>query len=117
MRFNMRIAISVLAGTVLLALLGMGIWRMVEADERGERRGARYETIGPNDKAAITADQAIAAALAAHPDAAAVRTALEKERGTLLYSVKLNTGQEVQVDANTGQVLATVREGDDDDDD
>ena len=79
--------------------------------------GERHEAIGPNDKAAITADQAIAVALAAHPDAAAVRTALEKERGTLLYSVKLNTGQEVKVDANTGQVLATVREGDDDDDD
>ncbi len=116
MRFNRRIAISVLTGTVLLALLGVGIWRMGEADDRGERRGARYETLGPNDKAAITADQAIAAALAAHPDASAVRTALAKERGTLLYSVKLHTGQEVKVDANTGQVLATVREGDDDDD-
>ena len=117
MRFNMRIALSVLAGTVLLALLSVGIWRMVEADERGEQRGARSEMIGPNDKAAITADQAMAAALAAHPDAAAVRTVLEKERGTLLYSVKLNTGQEVKVDATTGQVLATVREGDEDDDD
>jgi uncharacterized membrane protein YkoI len=90
---------------------------MVEANDRGERRGARYEMIGPNDKAAITADQAMAAALAAHPDAAAVRTVLEKERGTLLYSVKLNTGQEVKVDATTGQVLATVREHDEDDDD
>jgi hypothetical protein len=30
---------------------------MVEANDRGERRGARYETIGPNDKAAITADR------------------------------------------------------------
>jgi uncharacterized membrane protein YkoI len=116
MRFNRRIALSALAGTVLLALLGVGIWRMVEANDRGERRGARYETIGPNDKAAITADQAIAAVLAAHPDAAAVRTTLEKERGTLLYSVKLNTGQEVTVDANTGQVLKTERKGDDDDD-
>ena len=116
MSLHRRIALSVFAGTVLLALLSVGIWRMVEADERGERRGARYETLGPNDQAAITADQAIAAALAVHPDAAAVRTALEKERGTLLYSVKLNTGQEVKVDANTGQVLATVREGDDDDD-
>jgi len=117
MRFNMRIAICVLAGALLLALLGVGIWRMAEANERGDQRGARYETIGPNDKAAITADQAIAVALAAHPDASAVRTALEKERGTLLYSVKLNTGQEVKVDANTGQVLTTVREGDEDEDD
>src|SRR5215831_17263787 len=98
MRFTRRIALSVFVGTVLLAILGVGIWRIVEADERGERPDARYETIGPNDKAAITADQAIAAALAAHPDAAAVRSALEKEHGTLLYSVKLNTGQEVKVD-------------------
>src|SRR5438132_13903084 len=115
MRFHMRVAISVLVGTLLFAALGVGIWRIVDADERGERRGERYEAIGPNDKAAITADQAIAAALAAHPDAAAVRTALQKERGTLLYSVKLNTGQEVKVDANTGQVLKTEREDDDDD--
>ena len=116
MRFNMRIAISVLVGALVLAMLGVGIWRMVDADERGERHGERHEAIGPNDKAAITADQAIAVALAAHPDAAAVRTALEKKRGMLLYSVKLNTGQEVKVDANTGQVLTTEREGDDDDD-
>jgi len=116
MRFNMRIAIRVLVGALLLAILGVGIWRIVDADERGERRGARYETVGPNDKAAITTDQAIAAALAAHPDATAVRTTLEKEQSTLLYSVKLNTGQEVKVDATTGQVLKTEREGDDDDD-
>src|SRR5262249_42502748 len=117
MRFNMRIAVRVLVGAMLIAILGVGIWRIVDANERGERRGERYETIGPNDKAAITTDQAIAAAEAAHPDAAAVRTALEKEQGKLLYSVKLNTGEEVKVDANTGQVLKTERERDDDDDD
>jgi len=117
MRFTRRIALSVFVGTVLLAILGVGIWRMVEADERGERRGARYETLGPNDKAAITTDQAIAAALAVHPDTAAVQTTLAKERGMLLYSVKLHTGEEVKVDATTGHVLKTEREGDEDDDD
>jgi uncharacterized membrane protein YkoI len=101
MRFNPRIAISVLVGAVLLTSLGVGIWKA-----QGDN-----STIGSNDKAAITADQAIAVALAAHPGAAAVHTALEKERGVLLYSVKLNIRQEVKVDANTGQVLS-----DDDDD-
>ena len=76
MRCTLRMVISMRAGTVLLALLGVGIWRMVEVNTRGEQRGARDETIGSTDKAAITADQARAAALAAHPDAAAVRTAL-----------------------------------------
>src|SRR5262249_30771881 len=112
MRFNMRIAVRVLVGAMLIAILGVGIWRIVDANERG----GRHEAIGPNDKAAITTDQAIAAAQAAHPDVAVVRTALEKERGTLLYSVKLNNGDEVKVDAHTGQVLKTEREGDDDDD-
>src|SRR6266581_3295521 len=120
MRFNPRIAISVLVGAVLLTSLGVGIWRAqgdnstigpndkaaITADAQGDN-----STIGPNDKAAITADQAIAVALAAHPGAAVVHTALEKERGVLLYSVKLNIRQEVKVDANTGQVLS-----DDDDD-
>ena len=116
MRFKRRIAISVFVGTVLLTILGVGIWRMVDADERGERRSERYETLSPNDKAALTPDQAIAAALAVHPNTAAVQTTLAKERGMLLYSVKLKTGQEVTVDANTGQVLTTERDGDDDDD-
>ena len=117
MRFTRRIALSVFVGTVLLAILGVGIWRMVEADARGERRSERYETLGPNDKAALTADQAIAAALAVHPNTAAVQTTLAKERGVLLYSVKLQTGEEVKVDATTGHVLKTEREGDEDDDD
>jgi len=116
MRFKMRIAMSVFVGTVLLASLGVGIWRMVDAVERGERGSETHETVDANDKAAITTDQAIAAALAVHPNTAAVRTTLEKERGMLLYSVKLKSGQEVKVDANTGQVLKTEQEGDDDDD-
>jgi len=115
MRFNMRIAISVLTGAVLLGLLGVGIWRMVEAEERGERHDARSERIGPNDQAAITADQAITAVLTVHPNTTAVQTTLEKERGVLLYSVKLKTGEEVKVDANTGQVLKTEQDEDDDD--
>ena len=116
MRFNRRIAISVFVGTVLLTILGVGIWRMVDANARAERRSERSEALSPNDKVALTPDQAIAAALAVHPNTAAVQTTLAKERGVLLYSVMLQTVQEFTVDANTGQVLKTEREGDDDDD-
>src|SRR5262249_37022701 len=96
MRFSMRIAISVFLGTVLLAIRGLGIGGRVDADERAERRSERYETIGPNDPAAITTVQAIAAALTVHPNTTAVETTLAKERGMLLYSVKLKTGEEVK---------------------
>src|SRR5215470_15337400 len=35
MRFTRRIVLSVFVGTVLLAILGVGIWRMVEAEGVG----------------------------------------------------------------------------------
>src|SRR5262249_35842620 len=100
MRFNMRIAISVLTGAVLLGLLGVGIWRMVEAEERGERHDARSERIGPNDQAAITADQAITAGPTLPPNTTPPERTLQKEAGGLLYCAKPQTLQAAEGAAN-----------------
>ena len=78
--------------------------------------------------ALITAAQAEEAALAAYPDATVEEVELDNENGCLVYSVELNDGQEVKVDAGDGEILGLEAddedeegdhqdEGDDDNDD
>lgn len=77
----------------------------------------------------ISAEQAAEVALAYHGSGTVRTTELERERGVLVYEVKLNDGSEIYVDATTGQVVyAKIKnqdrgedttdddDGDDDDD-
>jgi len=61
-------------------------------------------------QAAITQEEAEAIALAQYPGTKVVSTELENEGGTLLYSVELDNGAEVELDANTGAVLPAEAE-------
>jgi len=58
-------------------------------------------------QATISATEAEAAALAAYPNAKVVKTALDDENGYLVYSVELDNGMDVKVDAGSSAVLAT----------
>jgi len=58
-------------------------------------------------KATITAAEAEAAALAANPGAKIVKSELDNENGVLVYSVELDNGADVKVDAGNGAVLYT----------
>jgi uncharacterized membrane protein YkoI len=55
--------------------------------------------------AAISAEEAKAAAKAAIPDATAVTVELDSENGVLVYSVEMSNGLEVKVDAGNAQVV------------
>ena len=68
-----------------------------EADEAAALQG----------KAAITAADAESAALAATPGASVVKTELDDENGTVVYSVELSNGADVKVDAANGTILTT----------
>lgn len=68
-----------------------------EADEAADLQG----------QATITADEASTAALAANPGAAVTQIELDNENGTLVYSVQLDNGSDVKVDAGNGIVLYT----------
>lgn len=70
---------------------------MSEADESAALQG----------RAAITAEQAQAAAEAAHTGAKATQVELDNENGVLVYSVALDNGLDVKVDAGTGSILHT----------
>lgn len=60
--------------------------------------------------ARISADKAMAAALAAYPGARVKALALENEDGCLVYRLLLSNGLEVKVDAGNGLVLRAVPE-------
>lgn len=61
--------------------------------------------------AKITADEAAAAALAANPGTTVVKTELENENGALVYSVELDNGLDVKVDAGNAAILYTHPDG------
>jgi hypothetical protein len=79
-----------------------------EGDEAGESAALASQ-------AKITADQAKAAALAKFPGATAGKVELGSENGVLAYSVQLTDGagkgQDVSVDATSGQVLQAQADG------
>lgn len=70
---------------------------MSEADESAALQG----------QATISAADAEAVALAANPGATVVKTELDNENGALVYSVELNNGADVKVDAGNGSILFT----------
>jgi hypothetical protein len=70
---------------------------MNEADESATLQG----------QATITADQAQAAAEAANAGAKVIEVKLDDENGVLVYSVQLDNGLDVKVDAGNGSILHT----------
>lgn len=63
----------------------------------------------------LTSDEAKAAAEAVSPGAAATHVGLEHEGGKDVYEVQLDNGMEVEIDATTGEILATEQSDDGDD--
>lgn len=80
-----------------------------EADEANEADEAK----ALEGQAGITAAQAQSAAEAANPGAKTLAVELDNENGTVIYEVELDNGQDVKVDAKTGNILgADARDAD-----
>ena len=87
-----------------------------EANEVNEANEAN-ESVGQQGEVKITPDQAKAAVLTANPGATALGVKLEKGNGAqLVYEVKLNNSVVVYVDPNSGQILKSGSDNDDDND-
>jgi uncharacterized membrane protein YkoI len=78
---------------------------MSEADESAALAG----------QAKITIEEAKTAALDANPGATIAKAELDNENGILVYSVELDNGTEIRVDAGNGVILHTEVGGDDED--
>ena len=63
--------------------------------------------------AKLNLSQAMQAAAAANPGTSTVGVELDNENGFLVYSVTLNNGLDVKVDAGTGQIVHTEKAGTD----
>lgn len=82
------------------------------ANEKGEQpEGANTsedetaESAALQGQASISAAQAEAAVLAQNPGVTVQKTSLDQENGNVVYSVELSNGQDVKVDAASGQIL------------
>jgi uncharacterized membrane protein YkoI len=80
---------------------------------------SQYDGISEADEAealsglaTTTPEQAKAAALEAHPGTSVVKVELDNENGALVYSVELDNGMDVKVDAGNGAVLYVDSGGD-----
>jgi uncharacterized membrane protein YkoI len=79
-----------------------------EGSEAAEPAGNEAnESAALQGKAAISAAEAESAVLAANPGASVIKTELDDENGTVVYSVELSNGADVKVDAANGTILTT----------
>lgn len=107
MKINRWIALAAIAllvvgalGAVVYSVYAQG--PIADGEEASESQDNNPALQG---QAGITREEAEAIALAQYPGAKVVATELEKEGGVLLYSIELDNGAEVEVDANHGAVL------------
>lgn len=112
MKINRWIALAAIALLVVAAMGAISYTTFAQGpggdgDEASESQdsGAALQS-----QAAITREEAEAIALAEYPGTKVRATELENEGGTLLYSVELDNGAEVEIDANTGTVLPAEAE-------
>lgn len=114
---------SGIALALALVMMSQGLARAAkDSNERFNDRHLSYactvKVPEPEPKdlsslAKIEADAAIGAALTANPGTAVTRLKLENENGCLVYSVRLNNGHEVLVDAGNGSVISSQPAGSD----
>ena len=78
-----------------------------EAEAPDSEASEADEAAALQSKATISAADAEAAALAANPGTSVVQTELDDENGSVVYSVELDNGSDVKVDASNGTILAT----------
>ena len=86
------------------------------SDDRNPNYACSVKVPQPEPKdlsslAKIKADAAISAALNAYPGTVVTKLKLENENGCLVYSVHLNNGRELQVDAGKGTIIHSQATG------
>lgn len=108
-RLDRRFLVGFVAG-LLIAVAGFGI---VAATGPTDNESGEIEDIAPG-ALNITDQEARDLVQGEYPDAEIVNVDLDGETGDLIYDVELGTGEEIMVDARTGEVLGVEKDDADD---
>lgn len=100
-------------GGLVLAAQSNGLILNQNDDDNGSEIGENEGSATAAD-ATLTQDEAIAIA-EAERNSTATAIELEREHGKVIYSIELADGSEVEVDANTGDILQIEGAGSDSD--
>lgn len=85
---------------------------IVVDDTQNEGLSEADESTALADMATITPEQAKNSALTANPGTTVVKIELDNENGAVVYSVELDNGMDVKVDAGNGDILYTDNNSD-----
>ena len=120
MKINRKILLPLLIAALLVLAVGAAVLVNAQDSQPGPDTGEADEVGGESESQALpadvtlTQDEAIAIAEAERGSTAAA-VELEGEGGHALYSIELEDGSEVEVDANTGDILQVEGAGSDGD--
>jgi uncharacterized membrane protein YkoI len=112
MKINRWIALAVIA-LLVIGAMGAIVYKAYAQTSTKDNDGAsesQDNSAALQDQAGITGEEAEAIALDQYPGAKVLGTELENEGDVLLYSIELDNGAEVEVDANNGTVLPNEAE-------
>ncbi len=112
MKINRWIALAAIA-LLVVGALGAVVYRVYAQASTTDSDGvseSQDNASALQGQAGITQEEAEAIALTQYPGAKVVATELENEGGTLLYSIELDNGAEVEVNANDGTLLPAEAE-------
>ncbi|MFC1924571.1 PepSY domain-containing protein [Chloroflexota bacterium] len=126
MKVNKRILGSVIVVAVLFSSIGVGVALAQTEHNTGDQYTASImvdeaqyegmteaeEAIALRELAMITADDAVTAAESAYHGAVATQVELDNENGAVVYSVELDNGVDVKVDAGNGGILRVSQDDD-----
>jgi len=112
MKINRWIALALIALLVVAAMGAITYTTFAQGsgDDGDDASESQDGGAALQGQATLTQEEAEAIALAEYPGAKVRATELEMEGGVLLYSVELDNGAEVELDANTGDILPVESE-------
>lgn len=126
MKVSKRLAGAVFVIVLLLSCIGVGVAMAQTEHNTDDHYNASImvnesqyegiteaeEVIALQELAVITADDAVAIAIAAYPGTAAIQVELDNENGAVVYSVELDNGLDIKVDAGNGGILRVSQDDD-----